>query len=59
MICTNHTVGTLKNGAVTFDHFQMVGNLLQDGETGQDQAEGATQAWPWAALWLVPLAALR
>ncbi len=29
---------------VTFDEFQVVGDLLQDGEAGQNQAEGATQA---------------
>ena len=45
--------------ASTFDHFQVIGDLLQDGEAGQNQAEGATQVWPWAALWLVPLAALQ
>lgn len=44
---------------VTFDHFQVVGDLLQDGKAGQDQAEGAAQAWPRAALRLVPLAALQ
>lgn len=44
---------------LTFDHFQVIGNLLQDGKAGQNHAEGAAQAWPWAAQWLVPLAALQ
>lgn len=43
----------------TFDEFQVVGDFLQDGEAGQNQAEGAAQARPWTALWLVPLASLQ
>lgn len=43
----------------TFDELQVVGDLLQDGEAGQNQAEGAAQARPWTALWLVPLASLH
>ena len=43
----------------TFQKFQMVGDLLQDGEAGQHQAEGALLIRPGAALWLVPLASLQ
>ena len=44
---------------ITFDELQVVGDLLQDGKAGQNEAEGAAQAWPWTALRLVPLASLQ
>lgn len=43
----------------TFDELKVVGDLLQDGEAGQDQAIRAAQPPPRAAIRLVPLATLR
>ncbi len=45
--------------ARTLDELEMVGDLLQDGEAGQDEAVRAAQPGPRAAAWLVPLAPLR
>lgn len=57
---TENTVIILSAGAgrLTLDELEMIGDLLQDGQAGQHQAEGTAQPACMTALRLVSLASL-